>query len=96
MRLVIMIFYLILIVLGVSFSFLNATPLTVNLYFKSYTLPLSFLLIGVFTVGLIWGLFFFFMKYVRLKLAYRKLKDQLLLTEKEVKNLRSIPIQDQH
>ncbi|MCX7116192.1 MAG: LapA family protein [Gammaproteobacteria bacterium] len=96
MRLIMIIVYLLLITLGVSFSVLNAGLVDINLYFKSFSLPMSVLLMIVFSVGLLWGVFFFSFRYFRLKFAYSRLKEQLMLTEKEVKNLRSIPLQDQH
>ena len=96
MRILMVLFYLILIVIGVSFSVLNAQPVEINLYFKSFSLPISILLIIVFAVGLIWGLVFFACRYLKLKISYSRLREQLTLCEKEVKNLRSIPLQDQH
>jgi putative membrane protein len=96
MRIVMMLFYLTLIVLGVSFSVLNAQLVDIHLYFQTYSLPISILLIIVFAVGLMWGLVFFAFRYLKLKISYTRLKDQFTLSEKEVKNLRSIPLQDQH
>lgn len=96
MRIVMLLFYLILIVAGVSFSVLNASMVDINLYYRTISLPISLLLIMVFALGLIWGLLYFAFKHLRLKIAYARLKEQLILSEKEVKNLRSIPLQDQH
>lgn len=96
MRLVAILFYLLLVILGVSFSVLNANLVEINLYFETVTIPISVLLMIVFAIGLIFGVLFFSFRYLRLKFAYARLKKQLLLTEREVKNLRSIPLQDQH
>lgn len=96
MRIFMVLFYLLLIVAGVSFSVLNAKMVDINLYYKTFSLPIPLLLVVVFAVGLVWGLVFFLFRYLRLKMAYARLKEQLMLSEKEVKNLRSIPLQDQH
>lgn len=96
MRIVTMIFYLILIIVGVSFSVLNAEWVEVNLYYKMLNLPMSLLLMIVFCLGVVWGWSLFIWRYVKLKVAFARVKDQLNLSEKEIKNLRSIPLQDQH
>lgn len=96
MRIVMMIFYVCLILLGVSFSVLNAKLVELDLYFKTLAMPMSLLLVTIFAFGVLWGLSFFVFKYLRLKFTLSQLKAQLALSEKEVKNLRSIPIQDQH
>lgn len=96
MRVVMLLFYVSLIVLGVSFSVLNAKLVELDLYFRTLTIPLSLLLVTVFAFGMVWGLSFIIFRYLRLKVTFSQLKGQLALSEKEVKNLRSIPIQDQH
>ena len=45
-------------------------------------------------VGL--GFLLFLVRYWHLKSEHRKLSNQLKLTEREIKNLRAIPIQNQH
>jgi len=89
-------FYLFLIILGVSFAVLNAASVQVNLYFTSLSMPVSLLIILVLGLGVLIGLFCFIWRYWQLKAEYRKLKNQFTLMEKEIRNLRSIPLQDQH
>ncbi|AHE67337.1 LapA family protein [Legionella oakridgensis] len=96
MRIIIIIFYLILIIVGVSFAVLNATPVSVNFYFTVLKMPVSILMTITLGLGVLIGAFLFLCKYWRLKVEHHKLKSQLKLTEKEIKNLRSIPLQDQH
>jgi putative membrane protein len=96
MRIVITVFYIVLILIGVSFAALNASSVEVNLYIASLKMPISVLMIAVLGVGVIFGVFIFFGRYWRLKGELRSLKTQLKLTEKEIKNLRSIPLKDQH
>ena len=89
-------FYLILILLGVSFATLNASSVEVNFYFKTLSMPISVLMTMMLGIGLFIGFFFFLFRYWRLKVDYLKLKNQFKLFEKEIKNLRSIPLKDQH
>lgn len=96
MRLIITLFYVALIITGVAFSVLNSQLVELNLYIRTVSIPVSFLLVLTFVTGLLCGLLFFVWRYVRLKFAYGRLRDQLTMSEKEIKNLRSIPLQDQH
>lgn len=96
MRLLMMLVYLILILLGVSFAALNASSVQVNFYFKTVSMPISVLMTIMLGVGLVLGILIFLYRYWRLKVDYLKIKSQLKLTEKEIKNLRAIPLKDQH
>lgn len=96
MRIAMIIFYLFLILVGVSFAVLNAAPMQINFYFTRLTLPVSLMLTLMFGIGVLLGYMLALFKYWRLKMEYRKLKNQLQLNEKEIKNLRSIPLKDRH
>nr|WP_231861891.1 LapA family protein [Legionella hackeliae] len=91
-----MIFYLLLILLGVSFAALNASSVQVNFYFTKLAMPISVLMTIMLGIGLLLGFLLFLYRYWRLKVEYVRLKNQFKMTEKEIKNLRSIPLQDQH
>lgn len=94
MRIVMVIFYLLLIFIGASFAALNASSVKINLFFTSFTMPLSVLVIIAVIIGVLLGSLVFLGKYWRLKAEQHKLKNQLKLTEKEIRNLRSIPLND--
>lgn len=96
MRIVISIVYLLFILLGISFAVLNASPVQVNFYITTLKLPISVLMTVMLGIGMLIGLLLFIGRYWRLKSEYRLLKNQLKLTEKEIKNLRAIPLKDQH
>lgn len=96
MRLFMIFIYLLLILLGVSFAALNASSVEVNLYFKTISMPISVLMTLMLGLGLILGFVLFILRYWRLKMEYSKVRSQLKLTEKEIKNLRAIPLKDQH
>ncbi|STY29424.1 Predicted membrane protein [Legionella wadsworthii] len=96
MRILMMVIYLLLIVIGVSFAALNANSVDVNLYFKKISMPISVLMTIMLGIGILLGFMLFIVRYWRLKAECYRIKNQLKLTEKEIKNLRSIPLQDQH
>lgn len=96
MRIVMIIIYLMLILFGVSFAVLNAGSVEINLYFTSIKMPIAVLMTIMLGIGLLMGLLFFVWRYWRLKVDYLKIKNQLKLSEKEVKNLRDIPLKNQH
>ncbi len=95
MRVIVIFFYLLLIFLGVSFAALNATKVAVNFYFTTLNLPISVFAIMMLGIGIIIGLVLSIFKYWRLKIVNSKIKKQLKLTEREIKNLRTIPIRNQ-
>lgn len=96
MRILRLVIYILLIIIGVSFAALNASSIPVNFYFKTLSMPICVLMTIMLGVGIFFGFILFIGRYWRLKIDYRKIKGQLKLTEKEIKNLRSIPLQDQH
>lgn len=96
MRIIMTIFYLLLIVIGVSFAALNAASVGVNFYFATITMPVSVWIILMLGIGLIVGFLVFSLRYLRVKAECRRLKNQLKLTEQEIKNLRTIPVTDNY
>lgn len=94
MRIVMAIFYLLLILIGVSFAGLNATSVQLNVYFTTFHMPISVLIVLAAGFGVLIGFILFLNRYWRLKAEHRRIKNQLKLTEKEIRNLRAIPLQD--
>ncbi|MCH9755711.1 MAG: LapA family protein [Gammaproteobacteria bacterium] len=94
MRFLMLIFYVCLILLGVSFAALNAGNLTLNLYFRTLTMPVSVLMIATFSIGVLIGFVIFLGRYWCKSIKYRKVKHQFQLMEREIKNLREIPLKD--
>ncbi len=94
MRIISFIFLIILILLGITFAILNAEAVNINYYFGHSQLPLSLLLVLTFSIGLLIGLLVCSVFYLRAKRENYRLKSRLKTTEKEVDNLRTIPLQD--
>jgi lipopolysaccharide assembly protein A len=78
--------------IGLTFASLNATPVVFNYYLGSKTITLSLLLVFVFGVGIFLGIIVTMFTWIKIKRDNLKLKSSLRVIEKEVKNLRSIPI----
>jgi putative membrane protein len=96
MRLFILFIYLLLIIVCLAFAALNATEVTLKLHWITLQLPLAFIMVICFAAGLVLGAILFIGKYLGLRHSYRKIKNQVSLMETEIKNLRSIPIQESH
>ena len=85
---------LIIVLFGMTFATLNSESVTINYYFDQATLPLSLLLVLVFALGCLIGMLVGFWLLIKAKLINYRLKQRLNLAEKEVDNLRAIPLQD--
>ena len=73
----------VLIVLGTSFTLLNAAPVEVNYYLGRTSAPLSLVLFMLFSVGLLMGGLLMLWPLIRLRLANHRLKRQLNRLEKQ-------------
>jgi putative membrane protein len=96
MRILAVLLYLLLILIGVSFAVLNAASVTVNFYVVTLKMPISVLMILMLGIGGCIGFLMFGLRYWRLKSECRRLKSKLKLTEQEIKNLRTIPVTDNY
>lgn len=94
MRIIRYIFIFALLLLALSFALLNASPVEINYYVGLSKLPLSLLLVLTFAVGCVVGLFITLSWYWRARWEARKLSKKLALVEKELSNLRAMPLKD--
>ena len=94
MRIFSYIFLLLIIVFGVTFAALNSDSVTLNYYFGESTLPLSLLIVLVFSLGCLIGMLVGFWLILKSKLNNYRVNQRLALAEKEIANLRAIPLQD--
>lgn len=83
-----------LMLAGFGFSILNAEPVTLNYYLASSQIPLSLLLVAVLGLGIIVGLMPSVLFFFRVKVENKRLKTRNQLLEKEIANIRAIPLQD--
>jgi putative membrane protein len=87
-------FILLIIIFGVSFAALNSTPVIVNYYFDESAQPLSLVLVLTFSSGCIVGMIVGCWLLIKAKLLNYRIHQRLILAEKEIENLRAIPLQD--
>jgi lipopolysaccharide assembly protein A len=85
---------LIIILFGLTFATLNSTSVTVDYYFSQSSLPLSLILVIAFALGCLLGILAGFFFILRAKMTNYRLKQRLNLAEREIANLRAIPLQD--
>lgn len=96
MRIVSYLFLLIIVLLGITFATLNSESVAINYYIGHRTMPLSLLLVSVFALGCLLGALVTGWPLIKTKIQNRHLRKKLKLAEKEVENLRAIPLRDQH
>ena len=92
MRILSYIFLLLLMLFGITFATLNASPVMFNYYFNSKQISLALLLVAALGVGILLGFIFTLFTLIKLKKDNYQLKSRLKVSEKELENLRSLPI----
>ena len=85
---------LIIIFIGVTFAILNSETVAVNYYFDRSTIPLSLIIVIAFAIGCLIGMFIGLCFVIKAKMRNYRLHQRLSLAEKEIENLRAIPLQD--
>ncbi len=96
LRLIYLSIILLVIILGVAFAVLNAESVQLNYYLGSIELPLSLVLVMAMTIGAILGIFASLSLIIGSRRSATKLKHSVEVAEKEIVNLRNIPIKDKH
>lgn len=94
MRIFRFILLVIIILFGISFATLNSAQVAINYYFGSAIMPLSLLLACAFALGTLITILFTAWIVMKAKIMAHRLRKRLLLAEKEIENLRAIPLQD--
>jgi putative membrane protein len=94
MRIISYFFLLVIILFGMTFATLNSESVTINYYLGQSTLPLSLLLVIVFALGCMIGMAVGLWLLLKAKLSNYRLRHKLTNAEKEIENLRAIPLQD--
>ena len=86
----------IIMILGIIFAVLNAEPAHLNFYFGSKQMPLSMALILATLIGALLGVLASIQLIFRSKREASRLRRAVNMAEKEIANLRAIPIKNQH
>ena len=85
-----------LVLTGIVFAILNADPVQINYYFGQKQIPLSLALIVFLVLGAVLGVLASMTVILRTKRETAKFRKAADMAEKEINNLRSIPIKNQH
>lgn len=68
---------IIIVVIGISFAILNASPVTVDYYAAKTTLPLSIVIFVAFVLGVIVGILVMLPKWLSARFSVRRLRKQI-------------------
>ena len=94
MRILTIFFFILILLLGISFACLNANVVEINYYIGTGHFPLSLLLVIVLVVGACVGFLVGICLYWRVRCQNRRLLKRVKLAEKEIENIRSIPLKE--
>lgn len=93
-RILAFIFFLLVLVFGLIFGLLNADPVTVNYYFGTREMPLSVVLVMMLVVGALAGALAGLGLVLKTKREVHRLRRENRVSEKELNNLRSLPLKE--
>jgi putative membrane protein len=85
---------IVFLVVGAAFAIINDQPVRLDLYFYQPSLPLSLILLLAVGLGILLGGLASAFYFMRIRSENASLRRQARLVEQEVKNLRSLPIND--
>ncbi len=95
MRIVQGIILLIVFVLALAFTVINADAVTLNYYLGKLELPLSVIIIGAFAMGAIVGILATLGRVMRLRREVNRLQRSERIAQQELTNLRSLPAREE-
>jgi len=93
-RYIVYLFIIAVIVAGVGFSILNPFDVTIDYWLGKRTMPFSLLTVLVFAGGYCLGLLMALCLQIRARVKNYQLARKLKVAEEEIRNLRTIPLQD--
>lgn len=89
-------FWLFLAILGIVFAALNADKVTLNYHFGEVHLAISLVIAIAIFIGAFLGMLASLGIVLRTRHEMARLRKRVEMTEKEVTNLRAIPLRDKH
>ncbi len=89
MKVINILLFLIILVVGFLFTMLNSAAVELNYYYGLIELPLALVVMTVLLVGILLGLFVEFGKILRLKGELSKVKRKLAKSERELDDLQT-------
>lgn len=95
-RIVNLVLILIVTLVTVTFTLLNSQPVKINYYFGSYEIDLLIVIVMALVIGALLGVMAALGKLVSLKQEMLRKDKKIKMAEKELENLRSLPLKDDH
>lgn len=95
-RIIFLIILLILAIFAISFTLLNTQSVSLNYYFIRLDTDLMWVILFSVCLGAALGIASTISMVFRLKHELSKKKKEVKLVEKEVANLRALPLKDKH
>ena len=93
-RIIIIILFVIVLLLGAGFSAVNLMPVDINYYLGVLSLPLAMVIIAAIILGTVLGVLALSTSILRLRYENRRLRKKLTISEQEIDSLRILPITD--
>lgn len=81
-------------ILGAAFASINPDPVRVHYYFGELNLPLGLVVLGALAAGILIGVMLSLLIVMKTRRENRLLKKKADLVNREVNNLRTIPVKD--
>ncbi len=94
MRIFTYVFLFIIILFGLTFACLNANSVAINYYVGTSHMPLSLLVVIALAVGGVMGLCIGLFLLLQVKHENRRLQRRAKIAEKEIENIRALPLQE--
>lgn len=95
-RLAAFLLILLVLVFGLSFAVLNAQAVRFEYYFGGADMPLALLLAVALVIGALLGVLASLGMMLGLRREMGRLRKHAQVTEKELRNLRALPLKDTH
>lgn len=96
MRYILYLFWILIILLGITFAALNPQKIVLNYYLDTQAIYLPLIILLALLVGAVLGIIVLLPSWIKNKNTVRQLKYKVKQIEQEVENLRTIPIKDVH
>jgi putative membrane protein len=81
---------------GAAFSAVNNTPVNIQYYLGTVTMPISIIVIVSLVIGITIGVLAIFVGSLQLRYENKRLQKKIDLREQELDSLRILPIKDTH
>ena len=95
-RIILLAVLIIVALIGLSFALMNADNVVLNYYFGSIEAPLSLVIVLAVALGAVLGVVASMWVVIGQKREAAKLRKAVKVAEKEIDNLRSLPMKDSH